>query len=153
MIVMNEKMHRELGLINTEGKVVHPELLDLIAPGFIEVNGCVFLKSLKALNLNISGSNFPDKTGFECFVNSIHVDDYVASDYLSHALLFVEACFDLWRSFKGEGGELVAIISSDEIGAVVKLHFLRRGESWLGDDLEKYEDAVFCATSSLPNLR
>lgn len=149
---MNEKMRKELEWITLDGKNLPPELLDLLAVGFIEVEGCFFLQSLKKLSLSVSAADFSDKTGFECFVNSIHIDDYVVSEYLSYAFLFVDACFDLWRSFNS-GGQLFALISSDEFGVVVKLHLLREGESWLSDDLEKYEDALLCTNSSLPDLQ
>lgn len=148
---MNKKMAKKLG-ISIDKQKLPPQLSDLISAGFHESDDGIFLAALDTGNTNVTASDFPDKTGYECFVNSIHIDDFVESEYLIHACLFVEACFDVWRQ-KGHEVNIRAIISSDESGAVVKIHVVREGESWVSQDLEKYEDAILVADSSLINLR
>lgn len=147
MIAMNKKMSREFERTSMECKRIPHELQRLLAPGFFEVHGCYFLESLKGLSSTVSAADFPDKTGFECFVNSLHIDDFSEADYLAIALLFVEAAFEVWRNCSSNG-VLQAIISQDEYGVLVKIHLSRLGESWLGDDLEAYEDAMFVADST-----
>lgn len=148
MVVMNERMRKELVGISLEGKNLPSGLSELLELGFFEMNGCVFIQSLKDKCLSVSQASFPDKTGLECFVNSVHIDDYVEFDFISYALLFIEKCFELWRVSAG-GGKLAVIMSGDEFGVVVKFHILREGESWLCANIEEYDDAVFCADSSL----
>ena len=92
-----------------------------------------------------------DKTGYECFINSVHVDDYVQCDYVAYACLFAEALLSTWRH-SGARDIAQAIISSDEFGAVVKFHVARSGESWVNEELEKYEQALLVADSSLTSL-
>jgi hypothetical protein len=150
--VMNKKMCKELEQVNFDEKKIPPELFALLDAGFIALDGCFFIRSLKELCLSVSDTDFLDKTGFECFVNSIHIDDYVDSDYLAIALLFVQACFDVWKNTHSESGKLAGIILSDEIGVVVKFHYLRESESWLGECLERYEEAVFSTDSSVFSL-
>ncbi|MFC5769825.1 hypothetical protein [Thauera sinica] len=89
----------------------------------------------------MSSQDFPDKTGYECFVNSVHIDDYVSAEYLTYAFIFVEDCFASWER-EGRNESLLAIVVCDEFGAVVKLHVARDGESWTGNDLEKYEEGI-----------
>ena len=107
----------------------------------------LFLASLAKLDTNITATDFPDKTGHECFVNSIHVEDYVDSNYLSYACSFVNECFDIWR-LEGRKDHLNAIISMDEFSTVVKLHVVRDGESWLSENLDEYSEAILLVDSS-----
>ena len=151
MIAMNERMRRELRSISLGEQKLAPELQGFLIAGFVEINGCFLIKSLKELCLTISEENFPDKTGFECFVNSVHVDDFVASDYLANAILFVDAAFQEWRN-GSLNSILQAIVCKDEFGALVKLHLCRIGESWVGRNLEGYEDAMFVADSTETNF-
>lgn len=123
-------------------------LLELLASGFFIDDGCAFLAALQTRGGNSRLDSFPDRTGYECFINSIHIDDYVASDFVLQACLFVEALFESWRGVEGTGcRKLQAIISCDEFGAVVKFCLVRDGESWLSDDLEKYEEGILVADS------
>jgi hypothetical protein len=151
MLIMNKKMAREIETIDLDGKVLPSELAQLLTLGFYEREGCIFLASLATGSTNVSVSNFPDKTGYECFIYSVHVDDFVKSNYLDYACLFVEALLSAWRE-SVESDTAMAIISSDEFGAVVKLHVARSGESWVSEDLESYEDAILVADSSVVSL-
>ncbi|RJG12039.1 hypothetical protein D3879_01550 [Pseudomonas cavernicola] len=146
MLAMNKKMDQVIQGSSWDGRMLPPELSELLAPGFFKRDGCTFLASLAKGDTNVSASDFPDKTGYECFVNSVHIDDYVECDYVVYACLFVEEFFNAWRS--SNSSEIArAIISSDELGALVKFHVARGGESWVGEDLEKYEEAILVADS------
>lgn len=148
---MNKKMCKELERTNLDGKETPPELLVLLDAGFVAQDGCFFIRSLKELCLSVSIDDFSDKTGFECFVNSVHIDDYVDSDYLASALLFAQACFDAWKN-DNKSYKLAGVILSDGFGVVVKFHCLRESESWLDECLEKYEEAVLFTDSSVFSL-
>ncbi|WDH25786.1 hypothetical protein [Pseudomonas chlororaphis] len=147
MVKMNKKMEEALKGIKWEGWELPVQLFDLLPQGFVEDSGCVFLTSLASMKTNATESDFLDRTGRECFVNSVHIDDYVSSDYLVNACLFVEAVFEKWRR-QDKNRIFQAVISSDEFGAVVKFHLLRDGEFWVGDNLEGYEDPILLSDST-----
>lgn len=96
---------------------------------------------------SVSMADFPDRTGYECFVNSIHIDDYVTEGYLSFAFKFADALMFTWRKSQG-AATLKVIISSDEFGAVVKGHIDRPGESFLAANLDGYGEAILIVDSS-----
>jgi len=143
---MNEKMRMDLKGLDRDGEQLPFALSDLAARGVIELAGCFFLGALFDKKTNAVEADFWDRTGWECFVNSIHVDDFAASDYLLNACLFVRSVFREWARKEGVG-TLQAIISNDEYGSVVKFHLLRDGESWVGRDLEGYEESILLVDS------
>lgn len=147
MIKMNEKMKKDLDGIDRVERQLPAALADIVAQGIIEKDGCFFLAALASKSTNAVESDFLDRTGWECFVNSIHIDDFANSDYLFNAVLFVRSVLGEWAR-RGHEGVFQSIISNDEFGAVVKFHFLREGQSWVGSDLEKYEDSILLVNSA-----
>src|SRR5690554_2407495 len=141
MNAMNHTM--KILMKNRVEKTLPMELKKIAKNGFIDKNGCVFLKELANRQTNVNLDDFIDKTGYECFINSLHIDDYVESNFLSYALVFVFELFERWKKNKN----LQAIISVDEFGAVVKLHKDRVGESWIGGNIEDYEEAILAIDS------
>lgn len=123
------------------------ELADIARSGFVERDGCVFLASLESFQKHVSLKNFLDRTGYECFVNSIHADDYVNADFLACARSYLFLVFEAWNK-SGLPGILQGVISGDEFDATVKFHLLRPGETWLSDDLEGYAEAVLTVESN-----
>lgn len=145
---MNKKMTKLLENTEFNQKKLPPQLSNLIEQGFYENEGCIFIKSLFEKKTNANSANFPDKTGYECFINSIHVDDYAPSDHLAIACFFVDCIFREWR-FRAQRKSLRAIIFCDEISTSIKLHLIRDGESWISSDLEGYEDAILALDSDV----
>jgi len=141
----------ELQSIKWVGKSLNTKMTEMLDEGFVMIWDCIFLKALLKFDTNTSLQNFPDKTGYECFVNSIHTDEFVSDEHLIQACLFVESLFYKWKQFT-DNETLEAIISDDEFGTVIKFHLLRSGEFFLNEDLEGYEDAVLVADSSSPFL-
>ncbi|MCX2545960.1 hypothetical protein [Pseudomonas sp. COW5] len=137
-----EKMLRRTGRASLAG-----DLVDIARSGFVERDGCVFLANLDGFQRNASLKNFPDRTGYECFVNSIHIDDYVNTDFLACALSYLSSVFETWNE-SSLPGVLQGAISADKFDATVKFHLLRPGEAWLSDDLERYGEAVLAVESS-----
>ncbi|WP_417695732.1 hypothetical protein [Pseudomonas sp.] len=146
MIKMNEKMRMDLKEVDRGGRQLPSSLSVFVARGITERAGCFFLAALVDKKTNAVEADFLDRTGWECFVNSIHVDDFATSDYLLNACLFVQSIFRAWKR-RGYPGTFQAIISNDEYGSVVKFHLLRNGESWVGSDLEDYEDSILLVDS------
>lgn len=124
------------------------ELFDIAAKGFIEEGQCFILQHMASREKNVSISNFPDLTGYECFINCLHIDDYVGQDYLFWSLKFMDVVLNSWRAMNKEH-KLRAIVSTDDLGAVIRFHVLRENENWLSDDLESYkEEAVLFMDST-----
>lgn len=146
MFKMNRQMEFKLAAMERECKLFPPDLLELILQGFYMKDGCFFLTELEKRKTNATLSNFQDKTGYECFINSLHIDDYVQDHYLEYSCLFVNEIFNSWKK-SGLEKAIVAIVSIDELGAVVKIHLARNNEKWLGDDLDLYEEAIFTIDS------
>ena len=124
---------------NTNKILLPNEILTLLRKGMRQENGCLFLSALKELGSSVSASNFEDRPGYECFINKIHLDDYIDKDYLLYAILY---CREILSMNAGKQ-HLKIIVSIDDQSCVVRFHILRKDESWLGEDLEKYlEEAL-----------
>ena len=65
----------------------------IVQMGLVEVGNLIFLKKLYQNDTNATADDFIDSTGYECFVNSLHVDDYVHDNYLQQAIIFAKYYF------------------------------------------------------------
>jgi len=128
---INQNMREYLSHLQEHESALSPELSSVLAAGFVEKSGCVLLASAEC------GSAVPrdpteDDTGYECFINHLHVND------LSEALQFA-------RRLKCALAErftdvFVIIVSFDGREATVRFHRLRAGQTWLDENLEGYLD-------------
>jgi hypothetical protein len=83
---MNIKMNSAMKVLYTEvesGRMagttnLSSELLKLVEPGVTVIGGAVLLKELEKLAKSTKPDNFPDLTGYECFVNHVHIEDYLS---------------------------------------------------------------------------
>jgi hypothetical protein len=124
-----------------------PKLRGIVDGGFNIVNDCVLLAEQTGTT-NATLDSFQDKTGFECFINHMHIDDFVSKDVEENSIVFVSKMLEKWN-LKNNGGILNSIVSFDKTGgASVRFHYKRRGESWLSDDLDGYQEAIFEMASS-----
>jgi len=114
------------------------------------IGGSVLLVEEHRRSGGVSTEDFPDRTGYECFVNHIHLP----YDGKRESLM---ACLACAEQVRGElerytnGREFLIIVSVYADGCVVRFHECRPGESWLGGNLEAYtEEAILaiCVTSA-----
>lgn len=142
----NQQMIFEIARQNWVFSELNSQLKKIVEKGFIEREKCFFLKELFNKSTNATQCDFPDETGYECFINTVHIDDYVEKNYIPVAWKFAEALIQKWRT---EHFEMVlsVIVSSDEMGATVKCHLVRKNQSWIASDLNKYKDAVMIVDS------
>jgi hypothetical protein len=126
---------------------IEPALREIVDGGFVVKEGCHLLAALEPAATNVTRANFPDCTGYECFVNSIHVEDYDDKTPLCQAIQFVMQIFAAWLASTPTLA-LVAIISVDEFSVVVKFHAKHQEEQWLSENIEGYEDPVMSMESS-----
>lgn len=139
---MRDAMARDLSMSSE----LVASLNELLQSSFFEIDGCVLLGGLVESSSSASISDFPDRTGYECFVNSLHIDDFAEGNYLENAFFFLNSLFEKWRKFSDDRA-LRGIVSADEFGVVVKFHQRRENESWLSEDIEGYEDAILVVDS------
>lgn len=130
-------------------------LLGVVEPGFIVADDTVLLKTQEKRAKSIKPDNFPDLTGYECFVNHVHIEDYHGDAELgSNALLkqgialankIVEELSSVFpdKLFK-------VIVAANESGCSVRFHLIRCGENWLSDDLDKYSQEAILVLETSP---
>ncbi|MDB4971529.1 MAG: hypothetical protein JWN44_7218, partial [Myxococcales bacterium] len=121
--------------------IVPPDLARLVDEGFETMDGCVVFRRLAKRMSTTKSSDFPDRTGRECFVNHLHVEDYTtAKDALELAATGFAFAKRLEEALRSRGEHFIIIVSSDAESCSVRFHKARDGESWLADDLDGYGD-------------
>lgn len=129
---------RQIGV----GKKLEPSLLEIFSDGFLVMNDCYFLKELFQQQTHANASDFVDKTGYECFINSLHIDDYVKNDFFIQAMFLTERVILEWNKLNNHL-LLEVILSETDFGVNVKFHVLRQNEIWINEnELNKFSEAV-----------
>ena len=127
-------------------------LQKLLNEGFIFHEGCYFLKTLYKQQSHINQSDFIDSTGYECFINSIHFDDYIENNVFEQALLFSDNLIKKWN-IQNNGLVLKLILSETDFGFNLKFHLYREYEHWINEnDIDKFEEAIIVFKNSPAKL-
>jgi hypothetical protein len=106
------------------------------------VDGSVFLKDEYERAKHVETTDFPDKTGLECFINHVHMPFGGDRESLLSCLNYAVA---LQRELARLPGErrFQVIVSVAEDDCTVRFHEVRPGENWVTEDLESYaEEAI-----------
>jgi len=116
-----------------------PALRTLSLPAFSMVGEFVLLKNQYEPNRHVSPADFPDKTGYESFINHVHrpFDGTAASlkSCLSYAIALQKALMGI-----AEDRRFQVIVAVDDHECTVRFHQLRQDETWIAEDLEGYAD-------------
>jgi hypothetical protein len=140
----NKRMERLLSrLTSTRGNVELDESLTVILrAGFVVEGDSVLLRSQKKLG-KVAQANFPDATGYECFVNHVHIEDHVLGKGTGSITVHKQALEfgrrlseSLSSSFPGK--PFLVVLACSESGSSVRFHAVRPGQGWLAEDLEGY---------------
>jgi hypothetical protein len=132
--------------------ILDENLRHLLDSQIIEVENCFFLEVLWKKSPAVSLSLFPDRTGFECFINHIHIEDYLDSSnstnltsdlQLTNGFKFATKLKEKLAEYRPEVRFRVIIASDDET-CTVRFHKIRNNEHWLSDDLEEYQEEAIC---------
>lgn len=126
------------------------ELNEIVEQGFVELSGCFLSRKLLQYCNSVTLENFEDEIAFECFVNSIHIEDYVAGSYLQYSIVFCNSIIIRWN--EDNSGCLNVIISLDDetLLPTVKFHLKRERISWLDEDnLDSSIQAVLITTDEI----
>lgn len=93
-----------------------------------------------------------DRTGFECSLSKIHIDEMVEKNHFEFALLFV--C-ELFREFNRQFTLRIlrGIISVDNdaddcFSCCVRFHVKRSHEWWIDEEVEHYSEGVLVIDSN-----
>jgi hypothetical protein len=119
----------------------------IVQRGFVVKENCYFLDALIPAAKSVTRVHFPDCTGYECFVNSVHVEDYDDRAPLSQVIQFVTQVFAAWSAWM-PAMTLISVVSADEFSVVVKFHVKRPTEQWISENIEGYEDPIMLVESS-----
>ena len=144
---MNQRMRDKIGQSNpsdfAKGEKLTKALSQLLAQGFTQLDGAIVFTAAHNLGENVEPKNFPDLTGFECFVNHVHVEDQLERPVSNEiALLRQGIAFALetetrLRS-KFPRKPFKVIVASTAHGCGVRFHLRRPGEELLASDLDSY---------------
>jgi len=144
----NHKMDALIDEIRDENlddpKTLPQKLLHLLNGGFVEEDECVFLSQLKK-GAAVERMDFPDRTAFECFVNHIHVEDYLENgglpplELLGRGIALAREIVDRLSRLHGTKHFRV-IVSSDGPNCAVRFHTVRPDESWVAKNLNGYQE-------------
>jgi hypothetical protein len=126
---------------------LEPKLARIIDAGFTVVDGCFLLTALADVTTNATEDSFPDKTGYECFINHIHIEDHVTENFFAESVVFTSALLRKWNDTNCEGHLVViAALGIDE--GTIRCHLKRSNESWLANDLDRFEQAILEISSN-----
>ncbi len=128
------------------------QLNEIVEQGFVELDGCFLSKKLLSYNNSYTLDVFEDEISFECFVNSLHIEDYVSENYLSYSVIFCNSIIRRWS--EDCVGYLNVIISLDDetLLPTIKFHLKRESVSWLDEDnLDSSIQAILVTTDEINN--
>jgi hypothetical protein len=159
MIRTNQRMLQILYDLHVgKGHHLSPRLKGLLDAGIIEEDGCWFLTKCRSGTKNVI-SEFQDRTGLECFVNKIHIEEKEPVTLQEQGYIFVDTLRQLLEP-RGVFNIIMGLSYSDFDGKPdiltcnVRFHKVRAGESWLRDDLETYkDDGLLVLTTGLMQMR
>ena len=143
------KMNREMARLLVGIDLSEPDALPQpeSPPRFITEGDSVFLEEQFAGAKNVSTKDFPDRTGFESFVNHVHFSFCGDRSSLLHALGYAMAVQIALQLYDPKRKFLVILSISDN-KSTVRFHEVRPNESWLADNLEDYKDEAILTLSS-----
>ncbi len=148
-MLMNQKMSAlyskiHIEFLNKTGPLSE-NLRNLINSDLIKTDGCTFFTVLKDLSPNATLKSFTDLTGYECFVNHIHLEDYIETSHISlkellrAGIIYVRGLYDKLLNFSpDEHYRIILSVSHSDIDSDVLSDTTEDRELWLHDDLNEY---------------
>jgi hypothetical protein len=122
-------------------------LLGLVEQGFSGLNGCILLTSQIQSASSISLNDIPDCTGYECFVNHIHIGNVLDDSQIKPTILLEQGlalAYELQKRLVqfSPSARFKIIVSFDNEDCSVRFHKVRNGEDWLAPNIDKYEEGI-----------
>lgn len=121
-----------------------PALARILNPGVVQVDGCWLLAS-KVNSSPAAPGQFPDRTGYEAFINHLHIADVLedgaeepTARILSQTIAFARRIEALVAPH-GPFEIVVGLDKESPSDCHVRFYLRRPGETWIAEDLEDYE--------------
>jgi len=152
-MLANYLMRLQLGSVcweEVEELILPYELNEVIEQGFVELSDCFLSKKLISYCCSVTPDIFEDEIAFECFVNSIHIDDYVSEKYLQYSLVFCNAIIKKWNGEYSDYLNVIISLDDETLLPTIKFHLKRKEASWLDEDnLDSSIQAVLVTTDEI----
>jgi hypothetical protein len=119
-------------------KALPQKLLGLLNGGFVEADDCVFLSALKK-TASVERMDFPNRTAYECFVNHIHIEDYLENgglpplEMLGRGLALAREVSERLSLLHGVKHFRI-IVAFPGATCTVRFHTIRPNEEWVDKD-------------------
>lgn len=128
---MNQKMSEMLKRANITIPLADGASSDVLTSrSFTVVDGCLLLGAEYEKAKRVKLEDYPDGTGFECFVNHVHVPYSGTPESFQSCLQYALALKKGLSEF-GEGRPFLVLVSVSSDGCVVRFHQKRPNESWI----------------------
>ncbi len=129
-------------------KSLPQRLVALLNEGFVEAEECVFFSRLKSTS-EVQRLDFSDRTAYECFVNHVHIEDYLENgglpplELLGRGIAFAHELATRLRRLHGTKHFRIIVASDGGVSCTVRFHTIRREEEWIGKNPNGFrEEAV-----------
>ena len=148
---MNRRMAELLKNVDVESLASGGLSPPPIPPAFVTDGDSVLLRSCWKGAQHILPSDFSDRTGYESFINHVHLP-WSNEDEVFSALNFV---FELRRGLGGFDAErdFRVILAAGADDCTVRFHEIHPNEAWLADDLESYPEEAILTVDAFAGRR
>jgi hypothetical protein len=151
VVKLNERMeilYQEVRAENLDDPgELSQKLIRLANSPLVEEEGCVFLSALRKNAGDMKLADFPDRTAYECYVNHIHVEQYlengslVALVILGRGLALARQLRDRLATWNGRRHFRV-IVTFHHAGCTVRFHAIRPDEEFNDKELNGLEEVA-----------
>jgi hypothetical protein len=127
-------------------KALPQKLVALLDAGFHEEEQCIFLSRLKK-DAPVERVDFADCTAYECFVNQIHIEDYLENgglpplEMLGRGIALAREIRDRLAHLHGTKHFRI-IVAFDGTSCRVRFHTVRLDEEWLEKSASCRDEAI-----------
>ena len=139
-------------------KALPEKLVALLNEGFVVEEDFLFFSRLKKES-GVQGLDFPDCTSFECFINHVHIEDYLENgglpplELLGRGMAFASELAGRLRQLHGTKHLRIIVASDGGASCTVRFHTIRHEEEWVGKNLNGFKEeavAILETQESLP---
>jgi hypothetical protein len=146
---INEILNKEHGLKYHDKS----ELIDVVWPNFVEVEGCILIKKYTEDNIEINLEHiiqqFGDRTGFEASESHVHMID-ISKTFKKHpleGLRFAKKLLEIWSiklKIDFPEYEFLLILTHHDDDTILRFHRLRElEETWINiNNIENFEEGI-----------
>jgi hypothetical protein len=138
MTKMNQRMVKLLTKMGVDLSVLRSLPTSIEVPAMKVVGESVLLQAEFARSMHITLKDFEDRTGYECFVNHVHIPWKKGRRSFLSVLGFI-AAIKLSLDNYSVNKRFLILASFSDGECTIRFHQVRQGEKWLADDLEGYK--------------